>query len=285
MFNPRIPPGADAALGELILDAYHSVLPCLGGIHFFEQAPALFPKNALTEHQRDRVLGVVQRLDKGLRASCDCINAAEVLLRGDPASLDGWEGTTWHRLAREIALAVSNVVLVAFSQRHKQEGRLCGPFDFFDGQRGIQDDAWLPGTWTVLRAKLAAFNWPDHGKLMLGVQRECLDALQRLPRAAEAASPAAEQGEGGTPPADPFADLRQYARAELKGQERAVIEALCDAGGELPIADLAVKRGVGWDDVNKGFESAQRRLNPKIKKQRWKLTRQNNAARLTDIPA
>jgi len=64
-----------------------------------------------------------------------------------------------------------------------------------------------------------------------------------------------------------------------------VIEALCDAGGELPLADLAVKDDVGWDDASKGFEGAQRRLNPKIKKLRRKLMRQDNAARLVAIPA
>ena len=83
---------------------------------------------------------------------------------------------------------------------------------------------------------------------------------------------------------DRFAELRQFACNDLKGQERAVIEALCDAGGELPIADLAVKPGVGWEDAYKGFESVQRRLSPKIKKQRWKLTRQNNTATLKEFP-
>ncbi len=34
------------------------------------------------------------------------------------------------------------------------------------------------------------------------------------------------------PPADPFGDLRKFASAELKGIERAVIEALCGAAGK-----------------------------------------------------
>lgn len=86
------------------------------------------------------------------------------------------------------------------------------------------------------------------------------------------------------PADDPFADLKAFARTDLKGQERAVIDALCDASGELPIADLAVMGGVGWHDANKGFESAQRRLNPKLKKQGWKLKRQSNAAHLREMP-
>jgi len=85
------------------------------------------------------------------------------------------------------------------------------------------------------------------------------------------------------PPPDPFADPRKFAHAELKGQERAVIEALCDAGGELPIADLAAVGGVGWDDPFNGFRNAQQRLNPKLKSLGWTLMRQNNAANLNPM--
>lgn len=90
----------------------------------------------------------------------------------------------------------------------------------------------------------------------------------------------AEESEGEKPPADTYADLRRFARAELKGQERAVIEALCDAGGELPIADLAVTDGVGWDDPKRGFTNAQRRLKGKLSRQGWTLIRHSNAAKL-----
>jgi hypothetical protein len=69
----------------------------------------------------------------------------------------------------------------------------------------------------------------------------------------------------------------------LKGQERAVIEALCDAGGELPIADLAVEDGVSWDDPVQGFKNAQRRLNRKLKLKGWRLERQNNAGFLKAV--
>jgi hypothetical protein len=84
-------------------------------------------------------------------------------------------------------------------------------------------------------------------------------------------------------PDDPFAELREFARTKLKGQERAVIEALCDAGGELPIADLAVEDGVSWDDPVQGFKNAQRRLNRKLKLKGWRLERQNNAGFLKAV--
>jgi hypothetical protein len=91
------------------------------------------------------------------------------------------------------------------------------------------------------------------------------------------------EGEKPKPPDDPYADLRDFARSRLKGQERAVIEALCDAGGELPIADLAVVDGVGWDDPFQGFKDAQRRLNPKLKPEGWRLERRNNAGFLVTL--
>jgi hypothetical protein len=82
---------------------------------------------------------------------------------------------------------------------------------------------------------------------------------------------------------DEFTQLRAFARDQLKGQELAVIEALCASKGELPIADLGVKPGVDWADPKQGFRNAQSRLRPKLKKQGWSLTRQNNAAKLKPI--
>jgi hypothetical protein len=103
------------------------------------------------------------------------------------------------------------------------------------------------------------------------------------PESANTCAPRDSTRQGGTPPADPYADLRRFARVELKGQEKAVIEALCDAGGELLIAALAVKDGVGWEDAFKGFANVQQRLNPKLKSHRWTLVRQGNAAKLNSM--
>lgn len=104
-----------------------------------------------------------------------------------------------------------------------------------------------------------------------------------LPRAA-AIPPSAPDllppSQGATPPTDPYADLRRFARYELKGQERAVVDALCGEGGEVSIADLAVKEGVGWGDPFQGFKDARRRLNTKLKPQGWRLERRNNTAYL-----
>jgi hypothetical protein len=95
----------------------------------------------------------------------------------------------------------------------------------------------------------------------------------------------AGQGEGERKGenADRWKALRDFAGCELKGQERAVIEALCDADGQLKTADLGVKGGVNWSDAKKQFKDAQRRLNPKLKALGWRLIRNNNAAVLTAL--
>src|SRR5262249_22925191 len=116
--------------------------------------------------------------------------------------------------------------------------------------------------------------WDRQGNLLLRADDAC-SALREL--AALTGDACANHGEGDTPPTDHRADLRGFARAKLKGQERAVIDSLCDAGGELLIADLAVKEGVSWDEPSQGFRNVQQRLNPKLKPRRWKLIRQNNA--------
>lgn len=83
--------------------------------------------------------------------------------------------------------------------------------------------------------------------------------------------------------ADPYVDLRRFARDKLKGQERAVIEALCEAGGEITIANLAISHGVDWNDPMQGFKDVQRRLKKKLKSEGWQLQRQDNSGRLVNI--
>jgi len=52
----------------------------------------------------------------------------------------------------------------------------------------------------------------------------------------------------------------------------------------MPIADLAVKGGVSWgDDPGQGFKDVQRRLNPKLRGEGFRLSRLNNAATLKEL--
>jgi hypothetical protein len=122
--------------------------------------------------------------------------------------------------------------------------------------------------------------WPILGQVL---DLPDLEAALRVEPTTDVPSPNGTQQAEGEKPADPFGDLRRFARTKLKGQERAVIEALCDAGGELPIADLAVKDEIDWNDEFDGFKNAQKRLNPKLKRICWRLSRQNNAATLNRI--
>jgi hypothetical protein len=120
--------------------------------------------------------------------------------------------------------------------------------------------------------------WPILGQVL---DLPDLEAALRVEPAAP--SPNGTQQSEREKPADPFAELRVFARTKLKGQERAVIEALCDAGGELPIADLAILDGVGWDDPCSGFRNAQQRLKRKLKRLKWTLNRQAGAAKLNPM--
>lgn len=81
-------------------------------------------------------------------------------------------------------------------------------------------------------------------------------------------------------PAGEYAGLLRFARAELKGKERAVVEALCRAGGSLLLPKLAKAEGVDWIDWQTAFQSLQGRLNPKLRQVGWRIVRQDNAARL-----
>ncbi len=82
------------------------------------------------------------------------------------------------------------------------------------------------------------------------------------------------------PPPDGLALLCEFARANLKGKERAAVEALCASQGELSIGDLAFRLDVESTAPEKHFKDVQRRLNPKLKALGWILQRQNNAAQL-----
>lgn len=86
------------------------------------------------------------------------------------------------------------------------------------------------------------------------------------------------------PPLSPYAELRKWAGKELKGKQRAAIEAVCDSHGQMPIADLGASRGVDWSDAKKGFDNLKYQLSKELKSLGWKLYRHDNEARLELIP-
>jgi hypothetical protein len=118
------------------------------------------------------------------------------------------------------------------------------------------------------------------GHLDLPHKERCAATCEWLADLIERAAAApTKQGEGEKPPADPFAELREFAHAHLKGQGRAVIEALCAAGGELPLAD--VKTLCDWQDpIDDTWNSLRQRLNAKIIVHSWKLVTHDRKARL-----
>jgi hypothetical protein len=86
-------------------------------------------------------------------------------------------------------------------------------------------------------------------------------------------------------PPDPFADVRAFAAAEMKGKQRAVVELLCDRGGKVDLADLAaaVEWEAPYDDT---WNATKKAINAKLRKKRlpFRLSRRDNKARLDPIP-
>jgi hypothetical protein len=82
--------------------------------------------------------------------------------------------------------------------------------------------------------------------------------------------------------ADPFAEPRQFVRSKLKGLERKVMEALFEASGELPLAN--VKTLCEWSDpIESVWNSLRLRLNKKLASLGWVLKTEGRKARLSKI--
>lgn len=77
-------------------------------------------------------------------------------------------------------------------------------------------------------------------------------------------------------------ELRQFAAQELKGKQRRVIELLSDAGGSVPIRDLASDPKIGWQaPYDNAVKSIVRELNTKLKD--WRIERQDNELRVKRV--
>jgi len=173
----------------------------------------------------------------------------------------------WFQSAREYRLLTNEALRTLRSEFPKEElaDRLLRAVPEFCGRQLLSSDS--PHRWMEGRHPQKPWVW---------FFQDVFHILDDPP-------PAGAQSGEGEKPDDPFAELRAFARAKLKGQERAVIEALCDAGGELPIADLAILDGIGWDDPLNGFRNAQQRLKRKLKRLKWTLSRQAGAAKLNPM--
>ena len=81
---------------------------------------------------------------------------------------------------------------------------------------------------------------------------------------------------------DPFALLRQFARDRLKGSQRRVLEALCDANGELPLETVG---GIcGWmRPIESAWGSLRSNLNQKLRPLGWQIRTFDRTARLVSI--
>jgi len=74
----------------------------------------------------------------------------------------------------------------------------------------------------------------------------------------------------------------------LKGKGRLVLEAVVDAGGELPLNDLAAIDGIDWSPpLDNAYNKQQSRINAALEEAglKHRLERRDNAARLFELPA
>jgi hypothetical protein len=84
-----------------------------------------------------------------------------------------------------------------------------------------------------------------------------------------------------------FYDLRDFARSDLKGKQRRIVELLCDNDGEVPLAILASDPAIRWKkpwDNSYGKAQGQIRLKLRAANIRFYLSRVDNSATLRTLP-
>jgi hypothetical protein len=82
-------------------------------------------------------------------------------------------------------------------------------------------------------------------------------------------------------------ELRDFAaNFPLKGDQRKVVELICDHNGSCPLADLAVAMGWNREEAGSKFNDIKKPVQAKLKKARmpWRLERRDNCARAHRIP-
>ena len=83
-------------------------------------------------------------------------------------------------------------------------------------------------------------------------------------------------------PPDQFAEPRRLAK-DMGPISRKIVEAICERGGSIPLAELADV--LDWNGASKDatFQGRKTAINKKLKGTPWKLERQSNEARLARI--
>jgi hypothetical protein len=141
---------------------------------------------------------------------------------------------------------------------------------------------WSPELWDRLYeahgTDLHLFYYYDYFAPHLGTLRVALEHEAALVGTA----PPAEQT---TPENDPLDALREAVKSlRLKGNEAAIVQAICDAGGPVPLTRLAAK--CKWmEPLETQWNPARYRLNRKLNPRGWNLTTLGRAAVAEQVPA
>ncbi len=98
-------------------------------------------------------------------------------------------------------------------------------------------------------------------------------------------------GLGAVASDDAFAALRAAVEmSKLKGNERTAVILLCDRGGRVPLSDVAfafgwvVSHATSVTVFANQWTSLQSRLNGKLRKHGWRVSRHDNCVRVSQIP-
>jgi hypothetical protein len=113
---------------------------------------------------------------------------------------------------------------------------------------------------------------PDEGKELQGLRARVRRAVRDRGRQLERV-------------ADPFGELRTFAANTLKGNQRKVVETICDANGSCPLADLAIALGWNREEAVPRFNEYKKAIQPKLRSAdlAWRLSRERNHARANRI--
>lgn len=84
---------------------------------------------------------------------------------------------------------------------------------------------------------------------------------------------------------DSFGEVAAFARAKLRGKSARIITLVIQAGGSIPITDLAVDIEIDWNasEHENEWNSAKNRINQQLKAIDWRLAQRDHQAVLNRI--
>ena len=171
---------------------------------------------------------------------------------------------------------------------------------------GVAEETWRAGTDILTHASLVSLKfelapnrypesvaaqtrdscskqWSKYPQIPLLKELRTAMTKERTIIEAEIGKSDSQKPKEKTQTADRFAELRQFSNNKLKGQQLTVIDALCKARGELPLANIKIL--CDWQGpIDDSWNSLRKRLREKIKPLGWNVKTHDRKARLEQFP-